>query len=87
MAVDEILATRDASVFRECDLYVTCECCIMCAAAMNLLGVCGGDGSIHRLVLSAADALHLAGIRRAVYGCRNERFGGCGSVLHVDSHW
>lgn len=24
--------------FRECDLYVTCEPCIMCGAALSLLG-------------------------------------------------
>ena len=30
--------------------------------------------------------LHCAGISRAVYGCSNERFGGCGTVLDVASH-
>ena len=41
-----------------CELYVTCEPCIMCAAALSLLR-----------------------LRRVVYGCANDKFGGCGSVL------
>lgn len=49
-------------LFRECTLVVTCEPCIMCAAALSLLG-----------------------LTRIVYGCRNPRFGGCGSVLAVDA--
>ncbi|CAH8557188.1 unnamed protein product [Heterobilharzia americana] len=46
-----------------CELYVTVEPCIMCAAAL-------------RYCLPA----HLKSI---TYGARNERFGGCGSVLNV----
>ena len=42
------------------ELYVTCEPCIMCAAALSLLR-----------------------LRRVVFGCANDRFGGCGSVLAV----
>jgi tRNA(Arg) A34 adenosine deaminase TadA len=42
------------------ELYVTCEPCIMCAAALSLMS-----------------------IRRVVFGCANDRFGGCGSVLAV----
>lgn len=49
-----------ASVFAECDLYVTVEPCVMCAAALRLLR-----------------------FRRVFYGCGNDRFGGCGSVLNV----
>ena len=30
-----------------------------------------------------AAALAMVGIRRVVFGCRNERFGGCGSLLHL----
>lgn len=45
-------------IFRRCDLYVTCEPCIMCAAALSRIG-----------------------IGRVFFGCRNDRFGGCGSVL------
>eukprot|EP00536_Pseudo-nitzschia_multiseries_P016886 jgi/Psemu1/222946/e_gw1.1274.19.1 len=47
-------------IFRHCQLYVTCEPCIMCAAALATVG-----------------------IRRVVFGCKNDRFGGCGSILHL----
>lgn len=49
-------------IFKETDLYVTVEPCIMCASLLRQMGI------------------------RAVYfGCANERFGGNGSVLHVNS--
>ena len=48
-------------IFKYCDLYVNCEPCIMCAAALATVG-----------------------IRRVIFGCRNDRFGGCGSLLHLD---
>jgi len=61
VVVDEILARRQpVSIFQDCDVYVTCEPCIMCAGALGLLK-----------------------IRRVVFGCKNERFGGCGSILNV----
>ena len=47
-------------VFAEGVLYVTVEPCIMCAAALRIVG-----------------------LYKVVYGCGNERFGGCGSVLNV----
>jgi tRNA-specific adenosine deaminase 2 len=47
-------------IFRHCHLYVTCEPCIMCAAALATVG-----------------------IGRVIFGCRNDRFGGCGSLLHL----
>lgn len=40
--------------------YVTCEPCIMCAAALREVK-----------------------IKMVVFGCSNDRFGGCGSVLSV----
>jgi tRNA-specific adenosine deaminase 2 len=43
-------------------LYVTVEPCVMCAAALRIVG-----------------------LTRVVYGCSNDRFGGCQSVLHIDS--
>ena len=61
VVVDEILAQgQPVSVFQDCDVYVTCEPCIMCAGALGLMK-----------------------IRRVVFGCKNERFGGCGSILNV----
>lgn len=47
-------------VLRNCTLYVTVEPCIMCAAALRLLGV-----------------------SKIVYGCKNDRFGGCESILNI----
>ncbi|CAN4115084.1 unnamed protein product [Withania somnifera] len=46
--------------FSKCTLYVTCEPCIMCAAALSYLG-----------------------IKEAYYGCGNDKFGGCGSILSL----
>ncbi|KAK2980128.1 hypothetical protein RJ640_019551 [Escallonia rubra] len=48
--------------FSRCKLYVTCEPCIMCAAALSILG-----------------------INEVCYGCANEKFGGCGSILSLHS--
>ena len=45
---------------KQCRLYVTCEPCIMCAAALSLIG-----------------------IHKVYFGCRNERFGGNGSILSL----
>lgn len=42
------------------ELYVTCEPCVMCAAALSLVK-----------------------IGKVFYGCRNERFGGCGSIYDI----
>jgi tRNA-specific adenosine deaminase 2 len=46
--------------WNKCDLYVTCEPCIMCAAALREIG-----------------------ISRVFFGCYNDRFGGCGSILNL----
>ncbi|KAE8653789.1 Cytidine/deoxycytidylate deaminase family protein isoform 2 [Hibiscus syriacus] len=51
-----------AKNFSQCVLYVTCEPCIMCAAALSFLG-----------------------IKEVYYGCANEKFGGCGSILSLHS--
>lgn len=52
-----------AELRRGVRVYVTCEPCIMCAAALVMLGVFS-----------------------VVYGCANDKFGGCGSVrsIHLD---
>ncbi|KAJ7979404.1 tRNA-specific adenosine deaminase [Quillaja saponaria] len=49
-----------AERFSKCILYVTCEPCIMCAAALTILG-----------------------IKEVYYGCANDKFGGCGSILSL----
>jgi tRNA(Arg) A34 adenosine deaminase TadA len=54
---DRIYSVEDLS---KCCLYVTCEPCIMCAAALAQVQ-----------------------IGRVVFGCRNDKFGGCGSILHL----
>eukprot|EP00375_Theileria_parva_P000248 XP_762917.1 cytidine deaminase [Theileria parva strain Muguga] len=41
-------------------LFVTCEPCIMCTTALQLIG-----------------------LTEVYYGCKNEKFGGCGSVLSL----
>mmetsp|Transcript_7600 Transcript_7600/g.18856 ORF Transcript_7600/g.18856 Transcript_7600/m.18856 type:complete len:287 (-) Transcript_7600:229-1089(-) len=50
----------DIDLLSHCDLYVTCEPCIMCAAALSMVG-----------------------IKRVFFGCKNDRFGGCGSLLNL----
>ena len=51
---------NSVKIFKHCSLYVTCEPCIMCAAALANVN-----------------------IKRVVCGCKNDRFGGCGSLLHL----
>jgi tRNA-specific adenosine deaminase 2 len=50
----------DQETLSKCHLYVTCEPCIMCAAALAQIG-----------------------FAKVIFGCRNDRFGGCGSILHL----
>ncbi|XP_071691697.1 tRNA-specific adenosine deaminase TAD2 isoform X2 [Rutidosis leptorrhynchoides] len=52
-----------ADMFSKCYLYVTCEPCIMCAAALSFLG-----------------------IKEVYYGCANDKFGGCGSILSLHTN-
>jgi tRNA-specific adenosine deaminase 2 len=51
---------RSPDILSSCELFVTCEPCIMCAAALATVG-----------------------IKRVVFGCKNNRFGGCGSLLNL----
>jgi tRNA(Arg) A34 adenosine deaminase TadA len=50
----------DSQTLSQCHLFVTCEPCIMCAAALAQIG-----------------------FARVIFGCRNDRFGGCGSILNL----
>ena len=49
IAIDSILLMHSAQIFHQTDLYVTVEPCIMCAAALRLIGIrtvyygCGND--------------------------------------------
>lgn len=60
VAIDEIMIKYGRKDLSGCDLYVTCEPCILCAAAIGRMN-----------------------IRRVNFGCKNERFGGNGSILSV----
>ncbi|KAI8464784.1 MAG: cytidine deaminase-like protein [Monoraphidium minutum] len=64
-AIDEVLRQSGgdlaAAEFRRCQLYVTCEPCIMCAGALSLVGM-----------------------GRVYFGCPNDKFGGCGSILAIN---
>lgn len=68
VAYDEVIQCGgpgiDAALaqLRGSTLYVTVEPCVMCAAALRVIGVA-----------------------HVVYGCGNDRFGGCGSVLPIIS--
>lgn len=58
MAIDEILLRNPNVDWSKVTLFVTVEPCIMCAAALRLLG-----------------------LTKVHFGCYNERFGGCGSII------
>lgn len=62
VAFDEIIQKYGKEILKECELYVTCEPCIMCA-----------------------EAIRLVGCKHVYYGCKNERFGGNGSILSIHS--
>ncbi len=53
---------KTRQIFRETDLYVTVEPCIMCASFLRQME-----------------------IRRVFFGCGNERFGGNGSILSINT--
>jgi len=57
---DALMRGELVSSFVGAELYVTCEPCIMCAAALAKMG-----------------------IKRVIFGCHNDRFGGNGSILSV----
>jgi tRNA-specific adenosine deaminase 2 len=63
-AIDDILKLHPKEIFRDVDLFVTVEPCVMCASALRQLQ-----------------------LRKVYFGCRNDRFGGCGSVLNVHSEY
>jgi len=60
VAIDQLVADETIIDWTDHVLYVTVEPCVMCAAALRIVG-----------------------LTEVVYGCDNERFGGCASVLDV----
>lgn len=65
VAMTSFFACNNSSIEDICGstLYVSCEPCIMCAAAIARVG-----------------------IPRVVFGCKNERFGGNGSILDISKY-
>ncbi len=60
VAIDSIVESEHEIDWGDLILYVTVEPCVMCAAALRVVG-----------------------LTKVVYGCANDRFGGCASVLDV----
>mmetsp|Transcript_4876 Transcript_4876/g.10086 ORF Transcript_4876/g.10086 Transcript_4876/m.10086 type:complete len:170 (-) Transcript_4876:538-1047(-) len=64
VAIDRLfekVGSKAKDMLSQSELFVTCEPCIMCAAAIQEVGV-----------------------SKVTFGCGNDKFGGCGSVLSVD---
>lgn len=36
--------------------------------------------------IMCASALYMLGVKHVVFGCKNDKFGGCGSILHINEH-
>lgn len=63
VAIDSLVNNSSELIdWHDMVLYVTVEPCVMCAAALRIVG-----------------------LTKVVYGCPNDRFGGCASVLDVHS--
>nr|XP_046228979.1 tRNA-specific adenosine deaminase 2 [Scatophagus argus] len=75
-------ATRHAEMVALDQLLDWCRC-----SSLDVSSVCERTAlyvTVEPCIMCAA-ALRLLNIPLVVYGCRNERFGGCGSVLDVSS--
>ena len=85
--IETLAAQLSSAGWYRSQLYVTCEPCIMCAAALSLLRfqqVKGWGQHEPKLCTDEWDTSNAAYLMLQVtYGCANERFGGCGSILSV----
>lgn len=81
IALQEILSSKTHKP-EEVVLYVTVEPCVMYDLdERDKTRFCGIFANF--IVFRCAHAMILAGVKLVYYGCGNERFGGCGSVLPV----
>ena len=89
VAYDRVLEANQGNVelttelMHNCTLFVTVEPCVMCAYALR----CDLRAPFRSLCRSPCKADlcldRLIGLTQVVFGCGNEHFGGCGSVLSV----
>ena len=77
---DRLSPSQVAEKFSKCVLYVTCEPCIMCASALSFLGMIPYAELDHFFIPDMIFSL-MEGIKEVYYGCGNDKFGGCGSIL------
>uniref|UniRef100_A0A0G4FN90 CMP/dCMP-type deaminase domain-containing protein n=1 Tax=Chromera velia CCMP2878 TaxID=1169474 RepID=A0A0G4FN90_9ALVE len=71
---------RDKNGSRHCEFVAVDEVILRCGC--EKLKGCVLFVTVEPCVMCAA-AIQYAGIRKVFFGCRNERFGGCGSVVDV----
>lgn len=73
--METVFSTMPTVDLSLCTLYVTCEPCVMCASALAKV-------RIGRVTLTRSKPKNYVDNNvQVVYGCDNDRFGGCGSVL------
>ncbi len=66
--------------YKNLEVYVNVEPCIMCSSALLQLQV---SILLSETFLSGRPLSFMVQVGAIFYGCNNERFGGCGSILNV----